>query len=146
VEVPPDKVTEAWENVAHDYARYGRKSPDTAREGTAQCDREPVKKQIREEVEKKLLSRAAARRSTEKKLRVLSLADVQDVEIGRRQDDALHSHARDRHRSLSCRNTRASPSSCLRGCHPMTTWRSARESAGSVCGFHGREPTRRCGQ
>lgn len=81
VEVPPDKVSQAWETIARDYTQYAKipgyrpgKAPRTVVENK-------FKKQIREELEKKLLSESCREAISEKKLRVISLAEVQEVEI-----------------------------------------------------------------
>src|SRR5580658_6523476 len=82
VEVPAEQVSKTWDTVAKDYTQYARipgyrpgKAPRTVVENK-------YKKQIREEVEKKLLSESCREAINEKKLRVISLADVQDVEFG----------------------------------------------------------------
>ena len=82
VEVPAEKVSKTWDTVAQDYTHYAKipgyrpgKAPRTVIENK-------FKKQIREEVEKKLLSESCREAINEKKLRVISLADVQDVEFG----------------------------------------------------------------
>lgn len=81
VEVPPDKVSEAWNNVTHDYAQYAKIPGYRPGKAPRSIIESRFKKQIREEVEKKLLSESCREAINEKKLRVISLADVQDVEI-----------------------------------------------------------------
>src|ERR1700677_3676305 len=82
VEVPAEKVSKTWDTVTQDYTHYAKipgyrpgKAPRTVIENK-------FKKEIRQEVEKKLLSESCREAISEKKLRVISLADVQDVEIG----------------------------------------------------------------
>jgi trigger factor len=82
VEVPAEKVSKTWDTVAQDYTQYAKipgyrpgKAPRTVIENK-------FKKEIRQEVEKKLLSESCREAISEKKLRVISLADVQDVEFG----------------------------------------------------------------
>jgi len=81
VEVAPEKVTQAWDHVAHDYAQYAKIPGYRPGKAPRNVIENKFKKQIREEVEKKLLSESCREAITEKKLRVLSLADVQDVQI-----------------------------------------------------------------
>jgi len=82
VEVPAEKVTSAWDNVARDYTQHAKISGYRPGKAPRNVVENKFKKQIREEVEKKLLSESCREAISEKKLRVLSLADVQDVEIG----------------------------------------------------------------
>jgi len=81
VEVPADKVTKTWDTVAHDYTQYAKIAGYRPGKAPRNVVENKYKKQIREEVEKKLLSESCREAISEKKLRVLSLADVQDVEI-----------------------------------------------------------------
>jgi len=81
VELPPEKVSKAWNEITLDYARYAKipgfrpgKAPRTVIENK-------FKKEIKEEVTKRMLSEGCREAISEKKLRVLSLADVEDVEI-----------------------------------------------------------------
>src|SRR5579862_1340693 len=81
VELPPEKVSKAWNEITLDYARYAKipgfrpgKAPRTEIENK-------FKKEIKEEVTKRMLSEGCREAISEKKLRVLSLADVEDVEI-----------------------------------------------------------------
>ncbi len=83
VEVPGDKVADAYEEATSQYARHASipgyrpgKAPRTAIASR-------FKKQIREEVEKKLLSDSYREAVAEKKLRVLQLAEVEDLELDR---------------------------------------------------------------
>ena len=81
VEVPSDTVTKAWDHVAHDYTQYAKIPGYRPGKAPRNIVENKFKKQIREEVEKKLLSESCREAIADKKLRVLSLADVQDVEI-----------------------------------------------------------------
>jgi len=87
VELPAEKVTEAWDAVAKDYLQFARipgyrpgKAPRAVVEGK-------FKKEIREQVEKKLITDSCREAIVEQKLKVLSLADIQGVELG--QDKTL---------------------------------------------------------
>ena len=82
VEVPAEQVSKTWDSVAKEYTQYAR--IPGYRPGKAPRNMVEIrfKKQIREEVEKKILSESCREAINEKKLRVISLADVQDVEFG----------------------------------------------------------------
>ena len=81
VEVPSDKVTKAWDNVTHDYTQHAKIPGYRPGKAPRNIVENKYRKQIREEVEKKLLSESCREAIADKKLRVLSLADVQDIEI-----------------------------------------------------------------
>lgn len=81
VEVAPEQVSKAWDRVAKDYVQYAKIPGYRPGKAPRAVVENKYKKQIREEVEKKLLSESCREAINEKKLRVLSLADVQDVEI-----------------------------------------------------------------
>jgi trigger factor len=82
VELPPEKVSQTWDKIAREYTQYAKlpgyrpgKAPRTVVENK-------FKKEIREELQKQLLSESCREAISEKKLRVISLAEVQDVEFG----------------------------------------------------------------
>ncbi|SRR5579862_191865 len=82
VEVPPDRVSKTWEEIAGDYGRHARipgYRPGKAPRGIVE---KKFQKQIREEVKKKLLSESCREAISSKKLKVLSVSDVEDFEIG----------------------------------------------------------------
>ncbi|HWB60875.1 MAG TPA: trigger factor, partial [Chthoniobacteraceae bacterium] len=81
VEVPAEKVTKAWDTVAKDYTQYAKIPGYRPGKAPRNVIENRFKKQIREEVEKKLLTESCREAINEKKIRVLSLADVQDVEF-----------------------------------------------------------------
>ena len=81
VEVPAEKVSQAWESIAADYARYARIPGYRAGKAPRGIVEKKFQKQIREELEKKLLSESCREAISEKKLRVISMADVEGVEI-----------------------------------------------------------------
>lgn len=82
VEVPPDKVSQAYETIARDYTHYAKIPGYRPGKAPRSVVENKFKKQIREELEKKLLSESCREAIHEKKLRVISLAEVRDVEIG----------------------------------------------------------------
>jgi len=82
VEVPSDKVNQTWESIAGDYARYARIPGYRAGKAPRGIVEKKFQKEIREELQKKLLSESCREAISEKKLRVISVAEVEDVEIG----------------------------------------------------------------
>ena len=82
VEVPADQVSKTWDTVAKDYTQYAKIPGYRPGKAPRNVVENKYKKQIREEVEKKLLSESCREAINEKKLRVISLTDVQDVEFG----------------------------------------------------------------
>ncbi len=82
VQLPPEKVAETWDEIAKQYVR-GAKIPGY-RPGKAPRSivESKFKKDIREEVEKRLVGEGCREAIKERELRVLSLAEVDGVEIG----------------------------------------------------------------
>jgi trigger factor len=87
VEVEPEKVVEAKNRVTKEFGdavRIPGYRPGKAPKGIIE---KKYKKQIREEMEKQLLGDSTRRAIAEKNLRVLQVADIEDVEFG--ADDRL---------------------------------------------------------
>ncbi|MCE9609826.1 MAG: trigger factor [Chthoniobacter sp.] len=81
IELEPEKVNKAWEAVTADYTRYAKLPGYRPGKAPKAVIEKKFKKQIREELEKKLLSDSCREAISEKKLRVLSLAQIDDVEL-----------------------------------------------------------------
>jgi len=81
IELDPEKVSKAWEAVTADYTRFAKLPGYRAGKAPKAVIEKKFKKQIREELEKKLLSDSCREAISEKKLRVLSLAQIDDVEL-----------------------------------------------------------------
>lgn len=81
IEVEPEKVSKAWEAVTADYTRHAKLPGYRAGKAPRAVIEKKFKKQIREELEKKLLSDSCREAISEKKLRVLTLAQINDVEL-----------------------------------------------------------------
>ncbi|MEA3186233.1 MAG: trigger factor, partial [Chthoniobacter sp.] len=81
VEVEPEKVTKAWDHIASDYARHARIPGYRPGKAPRKIIEKKFEKQIREELQKQVLSESCREAINEKKLRVLSLAEVEEVEI-----------------------------------------------------------------
>ncbi|MBC8095240.1 MAG: trigger factor family protein, partial [Akkermansiaceae bacterium] len=82
IELEPDKVTRAWDAVAGDFSKFAKIPGYRPGKAPKAVIEKKYKKEIREELEKKLLSEACREAIKENKLRVLSLAQIDDVELG----------------------------------------------------------------
>ncbi|MGC3988681.1 MAG: trigger factor [Chthoniobacteraceae bacterium] len=88
VEVPADKVAETRETITKDYLKAARipgYRPGKAPRGVIEAK---FKKQIREDLEKQLLQESTREVIKERKLRVLTVSEVEDVEIT--PENAMH--------------------------------------------------------
>lgn len=81
VELPPAQVEKTWDEIAKDYSRYARIPGFRAGKAPRVMVEKKFQKEIREEVKKRLLSESYREAIAEKKLRVLSVSDVEDFEI-----------------------------------------------------------------
>lgn len=82
IELESEKVNKVWEAVTADYTKYAKIPGYRAGKAPKAVIEKKFKKEIREELEKKLLSDSCREAISEKKLRVLSLAQIDDVELG----------------------------------------------------------------
>src|SRR5471032_29767 len=82
VELDPDKVSKAWNDVTGNYTKLARIPGYRAGKAPKAIIEKKFQKEIREELEKKLLSEACKEAIQEKGIKVLSLTQVDDVEIG----------------------------------------------------------------
>jgi len=82
VEVEPEKVAKAWDDVAGNYTKYARIPGYRAGKAPKAIIEKKFQKEIREELEKKLLSESCKQAIQEKGIKMLSLTQVEDVEIG----------------------------------------------------------------
>lgn len=85
IELPPEEVRKEWDSIANDYARYARIPGYRPGRAPRQVIEKKFRKEIQEELTKKLISRSYRDAVSEKKLRVVSLNDVSDVEFGHDQ-------------------------------------------------------------
>ena len=89
VEVPPDRVAKERQTILRDYqgaARLPGYRPGKAPKNLVETR---YKKEIAEELQRKVVSAVTKEAVAEKKLRVLSYGDVEQVEVG--QDDTCAS-------------------------------------------------------
>lgn len=82
VEVEPEKVSQTREAVAREFGQFARIPGYRQGKAPRSVVEKKFAKQIREELEKKLLSDSTREAIKEKNLRVLQLANIEDVQIG----------------------------------------------------------------
>jgi trigger factor len=82
VEVPPEKVSAAWDTIAKDYARYAKLPGYRPGKAPRAIVEKKFQKEIRDELQKRLLNESTREAISEKNLRVLSVTNVEDLEIG----------------------------------------------------------------
>jgi len=82
VELPPDLVSREWESVAKDFQRHARLPGYRPGKAPQSLIDSRFAKDIREELEKKLLRESLSEAIKQKNLRVLSVAKVEEVQIG----------------------------------------------------------------
>src|SRR3954454_22345882 len=81
IELAPDVVRKEWDAIANNYARYARipgYRPGKAPKAVIEAK---FRKEIQEELTKKLVSKSYRDAVAEKQLRVVSLTNVEDVEF-----------------------------------------------------------------
>ncbi len=81
IELEPEKVTKVWDSLAGDYSKYARIPGYRQGKAPKSIVEKKFQKEIREELEKKLLSESCREAIQEKHLRVLSLTQIDDVEL-----------------------------------------------------------------
>lgn len=88
VDLPPDAVNAARENIARDYAANARLPGYRPGKAPLSVVERKFQKEIREELERKLLSESTRAAISAKNLRVLQVQNVEDVEFA--PDQSLH--------------------------------------------------------
>ena len=88
VDLPPDAVNAARENIAKDYASQARLPGYRPGKAPRAVVEKKFHKEIQEELQRKLLSESTRAAITEKKLKVLEVQNVEDVEFS--PDQSLH--------------------------------------------------------
>jgi len=88
VDVQPDAVNAAREEIMRDYAAYAKLPGFRPGKAPRAVVERKFQKEIREELERKLLNESTRAAITEKKLRVLQVQNVEDVEFA--TDQSLH--------------------------------------------------------
>ena len=87
VELPPERVAQERQTILRDYQGAARLPGYRPGKAPTKLVEARYRKEIGEELQRKLISAATREAIAEKKLKVLSLADVEEVKLG--QDDGL---------------------------------------------------------
>src|ERR1700681_1850792 len=82
IELPPEEVRKEWDSIANNYSRYARIPGYRAGKAPRQVIEKKFRKEIQDELTKALVSKSYHEAIAEKKLRVVSLTDLGDVEFG----------------------------------------------------------------
>jgi trigger factor len=82
IELPPEDVRKEWDAIANNYSRYARIPGYRAGKAPRQVIEKKFRKEIQDELTKALVSKSYHEAIAEKQLRVVSLADLGDVEFG----------------------------------------------------------------
>src|ERR1700712_4913806 len=82
IELPPEEVRKEWDSIAMNYARYARIPGYRTGKAPRPVIEKKFRKEIQEEVTKKLVSKSYHEAIAEKQLRVVSLTNLEDVEFG----------------------------------------------------------------
>ena len=82
IELAPEVVRKEWDAIASNYSRYARIPGYRPGKAPKQVIEKKFRKEIQDELTKALVSKSYHEAIAEKQLRVVSLADVGDVEFG----------------------------------------------------------------
>jgi trigger factor len=82
IELPADLVRKEWDSIADNYARYAKIPGYRPGKAPKRVVEAKFRKDIQEELTKKLVSKSYHEAIAEKQLRVVSLTNVEDVEFG----------------------------------------------------------------
>jgi trigger factor len=82
IELPPDDVRKEWDAIAANYAKYARIPGYRPGKAPQSVIEKKFRKEIQDELTKKLVSKSYHEAVAEKQLRVVSLTNVEDVEFG----------------------------------------------------------------
>src|SRR5688572_16731101 len=82
IELPPEDVRKEWDAIASNYSRYARIPGYRAGKAPRQVIEKKFRKEIQDELTKKLVSKSYHEAIAAKQLRVVSLTDVGEVEFG----------------------------------------------------------------
>src|SRR5207253_2648970 len=82
IELPPEQVAKEWNAIADNFARYAKIPGYRPGKAPRRVIEAKFKKEIQEELTKKLVSKSYRDAVAEKQLRVVSLTNLEDVKIG----------------------------------------------------------------
>src|SRR5947207_10676071 len=82
IEVPSDEVSKEWDAIANSFARFAKIPGYRPGKAPRSVIEKRFRKEIQEEVTKKLVSKSYHEAIEQKQLKVASLADIEDVQFG----------------------------------------------------------------
>src|SRR5437870_8490888 len=82
IELPPDEVSKEWDTIANSFARFAKIPGYRPGKAPRAVIDKRFRKEIQEEVTKKLVSKSYHEAIEQKKLRVASLTNLEDVQFG----------------------------------------------------------------
>ena len=82
IELPPEDVRKEWDAIASNYARYARIPGYRTGKAPRPVIEKKFRKEIQDELTKKLVSKSYHQAIADKQLRVVSLTNLEDVEFG----------------------------------------------------------------
>jgi len=82
IELPPEEVSKEWDAIANSFARFAKIPGYRPGKAPRRVIEAKYKKEIRDELTKKLVSQSYRDAIAEKQLRVISLTNLEEVEIG----------------------------------------------------------------
>src|SRR5437879_9858883 len=86
IELPPEQVAKEWNAIADSFARHAKIPGYRPGKAPRRVIEAKFKKEIQEELTKKLVSKSYRDAVAEKQLRVVSLTNLEDVKIGRSEE------------------------------------------------------------
>ena len=91
IELPPEDVAKEWDAIANSYARHARIPGYRAGKAPRRVIEAKFRKEIQDELTKKLVAKSYHEAIAEKQLRVVSLTNLEEVEFG--QDRSMRFRA-----------------------------------------------------
>ncbi|HEY6204867.1 MAG TPA: trigger factor, partial [Chthoniobacterales bacterium] len=82
IELPPEEVAKEWDEIANSFARFAKIPGYRTGKAPRSVIEKRFRKEIQEEVTKKLVSKSYHDAIAQKQLRVAALSNVEDVEFG----------------------------------------------------------------
>src|SRR5205814_9071104 len=82
IELPPDEVTKEWDAIANSFARFAKIPGYRPGKAPRRVIEAKFRKEIQDELTKKLVSKSYRDAIEQEQLRVVSLTNVEDVEFG----------------------------------------------------------------
>ena len=82
IELPPEQVAKEWDAIADSFARYAKIPGYRPGKAPRRVIEAKFRKEIQDELTKKLVSKSYRDAIAEKQLRVVSLTNLEDVEFG----------------------------------------------------------------